>query len=341
MRAAVITQPRRLEVQEVKTPQVGPGQVRIRVESTGVCGTDLHLFDGHFHAKLPLIPGHEIAGVIDQVGSGVDDLKEGQRVALDPVIACGQCWACRRGQRQHCLNFQALGVTRAGGFSEYVVAPAGNAFPVYNLSGAEAAFAEPLGCVAWGILRLRPEPGSKALLFGAGPIGLLLMQALAASGVASVTVVDPVPSRLELARQLGATRTIQSGPNLKEQLKDLEPHGFDVVTEATGNPGVVEGMAQYAAVGGKILIFGVAPEDATVKISPYDIFQRDLSVIGSFSLNGTIPQALAWLEAGRVKVGPIISHRLPIEALAQALEYKEHPGMAGSLKVLIEPEVGP
>lgn len=337
MRAAVITQPRTLEVQEVKAPEVGAGQVRVRVESTGVCGTDLHLFDGHFHAKLPLIPGHEIAGVIDQVGPGVSGLAEGQRVALDPVINCGTCWACRRGQRQHCLNFQALGVTRAGGFAQYLVSPAANAYPVHNLSGAEAAFAEPLGCVAWGILRLKPEPGTNALLFGAGPIGLLLMQALLASGVATVTVVDPVAGRLELARQLGAYRTVQAGPQLAAQLKDLQPHGFDIVTEATGNPGVVQGMSQYAAVGGKILIFGVAPEDATVQFSPYDIFQRDLTVLGSFSLNATIPLALNWLESGRVKVQPLISHRLPIEELGKALEYKEHPGMGNALKVLIEP----
>jgi D-arabinitol dehydrogenase (NADP+) len=335
MKAAVITQPRTLETQEVRTPEAGFGQVRIRVESTGVCGTDLHLFDGHFHANLPLIPGHEIAGVIDQVGAGVNDLREGQRVALDPVIACGQCWACRRGQLQHCLNFQALGVTKAGGFSEYVVAPAGNAYAADKLSGAEAAFAEPLGCVAWGVLRTRPEPGSSALLFGAGPIGLLLMQALVASGVAAITVVDPVPERLALALELGATRVVQSSASVGQQLRDLEPHGFDIVTEATGVPSVVEAMPQYAAVGGKILIFGVAPEDAKISISPYDLFQRDLSVIGSFSLNKTIPQALAWLESGRVK--PLISHRLPIEALNQALEYKQHPGMAGSLKVLIEP----
>ena len=338
MRAAVITQPRTLEIQEVSAPMVGPGQVRIRVEATGVCGTDLHLFDGHFHANLPLIPGHEIAGVIDQVGPGVGDLSEGQLVALDPVISCGQCWACRRGQRQHCLNFQALGVTRAGGFAQHVVAPASNAYAIKNLSAAEAAFAEPLGCVAWGILRLRPEPGSNALLFGAGPIGLLLMQALLASGVASVTVVDPVEGRLSLARSLGAAHTVQISASLSQALRDLEPHGFDIVAEATGIPGVVEAMPQYAAVGGKLLIFGVAPEDATVRLSPYDIFQRDLSVIGSFSLNGTIPLALSWLESGRVKVQPLISHRLPIEELNKALEYKEHPGMGNALKVLIVPE---
>ncbi|RIH87762.1 Starvation-sensing protein RspB [Calidithermus roseus] len=338
MRAAVITQPRTLEVLEVPTPTPGPGQVRVRVGATGVCGTDLHLFDGHFHARFPLIPGHEIAGVIDQVGPGVSDLQEGQLVALDPVISCGQCWACRRGQRQHCLRFEALGVTQAGGFTQYVVAPATNAYPVQGLSAAEAAFAEPLGCVAWGILRLRPEPGSNALLFGAGPIGLLLMQALLVSGVAEVTVVDPVVERLALAKTLGASHTVQSGPPMAQALRDLKPHGFDIVAEATGLPGVVEAMPQYAAVGGRLLIFGVAPEEATVRLSPYDIFQRDLSLIGSFSLNGTLPLALSWLESGRIQVKPLISHRMPLEDLHKALKYKEHPGMGEALKVMIIPE---
>lgn len=338
MRAAVITRPRTLEVQEVPTPTPGPGQVRVRVGAAGVCGTDLHLFDGHFHARLPLIPGHEVAGVIDEVGPGVADLREGQLVALDPVVPCGQCWACRRGQRQHCLRFEALGLTRAGGFAQHVVAPAANAYPVRGLSAAEAAFAEPLGCVAWGIVRLRPEPGSKALLFGAGPIGLLLMQALLISGAAEVTVVDPVPERLALAKALGASHAVPAGAGMADALRDLEPHGFDVVAEATGVAGVVEAMPRYAAVGGKVLIFGVAPEEATVRLSPYDVFQRDLSVVGSFSLNGTLPLALSWLESGRVRVGPLISHRLPIEELGKALEYKEHPGMGDALKVLIVPE---
>ncbi|RDI96409.1 alcohol dehydrogenase [Meiothermus sp. QL-1] len=333
MRAAVITQPKTLQLENLEAPQAGFGQVRVRVGATGVCGTDLHLYEGHFHARLPLVPGHEIAGVVDQVGPGVAGLAEGQVVALDPVIACGQCWACRRGQRQHCLHFEALGVTRAGGFAEYVVAPAQNAYPVRGLSVAEAAFAEPLGCVAWGIQRLRPEPGSQALLFGAGPIGLLLLQALLVSGVTRVVAVDPVPERRELAKRLGAWQALAPG----EPVRDLAPHGFDIVAEATGVPAVVESMPAYAAVGGKLLIFGVAPEAARVQLSPYDIFQRDLSLIGSFSLNGTLPVALQWLESGRIQVKPLISHHLPLEALHQALAYKEHPGMGQALKVLIEP----
>ncbi|MER3554891.1 MAG: alcohol dehydrogenase [Meiothermus sp.] len=337
MRAAVITGPGRLETQDLPIPEAGPGQVRVKVASTGVCGTDLHLLGGHFHAVFPLVPGHEISGTIDQIGQGVNDLKEGDAVALDPVVSCGSCHYCHKGLRQHCEHFQALGVTRAGGFAEYVVAPAANAYTVGKMPLQVAAFAEPLGCVAWGIQRLKPEPATKALLFGVGPIGLLLMQALLASGASSVTVVDPIEDRLELAKTLGASRTLKTGPEVMTQLKDLEPYGFDIVTEATGRPEVVQEMPNLATKGGKILIFGVSPDDATVQMSPYQIFQNDLTVLGSFSLMGTVPMALEWLASGRVNVEPLITHRLPIERLNQALDYKNHPGMAGAQKVLIEP----
>lgn len=339
MRAAVIPAPGRLETRDLPIPEAGPGQVRVKVAATGVCGTDLHLLGGRFHAVFPLVPGHEISGTIDQVGPGVQGLEEGDPVALDPVVACGTCHYCQKGLRQHCERFQALGVTTAGGFAEYVLAPAANAYKVGKIPLEVAAFAEPLGCVAWGVLRLRPEPASKALLFGAGPIGLLLMQALLASGASSVTVVDPIEERLELARQLGANRTLKTGPEVVSQLNDLEPYGFDVVSEATGRPEVVQEMPNLATRGGKVLVFGVGPDDATVPFSPYQIYHNDLTVVGSFSLNATVPMALEWLSSGRVSVEPLITHRLPIEQLNQALDYKNHPGMAGAQKVLIEPEV--
>ena len=191
--------------------------------------------------------------------------------------------------------------------------------------------------MAWGIKRLAPEPASKVLLFGAGPIALLLMQALLASGASEVTVVEPNVERRQIAVQLGAKRALEPSPNLREHLRDLEPYGFDIVTEATGVPGVVEGMLDYATPGGKIMVYGVAPEEATITVSPYDIFRRDLTIIGSFSLLGTVPIALEWLQSGRVKVEPLITHRLPIEQLGLALRYKDQPGLEGSQKVLILP----
>ncbi len=337
MVAAVVQSPGRLELQEVALPHPGAGEVRIRVRAAGVCGTDLHIYRGQFGAVLPLIPGHEIAGVIDAVGPGVRDLAEGQLVALDPVISCGTCLHCRRGLRQHCLRYQALGVTRAGGFARYLVAPATCAYPADGLPADVAAFAEPLGCIAWGMLRLRPEPGSRALLYGAGPIGLLLLQGLLASGVASVTVVDPVEGRLRVASELGAARTLRAGPEAEAALADLEPTGFEVVAEATGRPEVVEALPRHAAVGGRLLIFGVGPEEATVRLNPYQIYRRDLTLLGSFSLNGNVPAALTWLRSGRVRVEPLITHRLPVSGLEQALDFKSHPGMADALKVIVQP----
>jgi D-arabinitol dehydrogenase (NADP+) len=337
MRASVIIKPYTLETQELAAPNVGPGEVRVRVAAAGVCGTDLHLYGGHFDPVFPLVPGHEIAGIVDQVGAGVLDVHEGDRVALDPVITCGTCHHCQRGMRHHCTRFQALGVTRGGGFAEYVIAPAANVYKVGDMDLEVAAFAEPLGCVAWGIKRLKPEPATKALLFGAGPIGLLLMQALLVSGVSEVTVVEPNLERRNLAVQLGAKLAIEPHAELTTQLRDLEPYGFDVVTEATGAPKVISALPQYATPGGKILYYGVAPDDAKVEISPYEVFRRDLTILGSFSLLGTVPLALEWLASGRVQVKPIISHRLPIEDLKLALEYKDHPGMNGSQKVLIVP----
>jgi D-arabinitol dehydrogenase (NADP+) len=335
MRAAVITAPGVLETHEINVPNAGPGEVRIRVAATGVCGTDLHLLHGGFEARLPLVPGHEIAGVVDQMGPGVRDLEEGMRVALDPVISCGTCHHCRRGQRHHCLRFEGLGITRGGGFAEYVVSPAQNVYPVGDLSLETASFAEPLGCIAWGMKRLQPDIGSKALLFGAGPIALLLMQAMIASGVSEVSIVEPNAERRAVALQLGAKRALD--PSETQQLRDLEPHGFEIVSEATGVPKVIEGMMGYATPGGKILMYSVPPEHITVQFDPYEIFRRDLTILGSFSLLGTIPIALEWLKSGRVKVEPMITHRLPIDQLGLALRYKDQPGLEGSQKVLIVP----
>src|SRR5262249_27902334 len=180
---------------------------------------------------------------------------------------------------------------------------------------------------------------STALLFGAGPIGLLLLQGLLVKGVARVTVVDPVEQRLQIARQLGASLTLTPGPQLNGTLRDAAPFGFEVVAEATGNPTVVEGMVTYAAPGGKILVFGVSPEEARVAVSPHQVYAQDLSIIGSFSLAGTLPEALTLLQSGRIKTTPLVSHRLPLEGLAEFLTRDRRDARQDSIKVLIDPEL--
>ncbi|GGJ36110.1 2-deoxy-scyllo-inosamine dehydrogenase [Deinococcus roseus] len=322
MHAAVITAKNTIEYQDVSKPQPGPGEVLIQVELAGVCGTDAHLLGGHFHARFPLIPGHEIVGRVVELGKNVKGFFEGQRVVLDPDLNCGTCVMCQRGMRHQCLNYEAIGVTRAGGFAQYVLAPSNVVYDANDLDPEVAVFAEPLGCVAWGITRLKPEPGSTALLYGAGGIGLLLMQALLASGVSEITVVDTQPERLTLARRLGARQAFVASSSTDEQLRDLFPHGFDVVTEATGAPKVQQHMVGHATPGGKILFFGVAPEDAIIEVSPYEMFRKDLTVLGSFSLNATVPLALRWLRSGRVQVERLITETLPLNLLHQGIQQK-------------------
>jgi 2-desacetyl-2-hydroxyethyl bacteriochlorophyllide A dehydrogenase len=338
MKAAVVTRPGAVLVREVPDPQPGPGDVLIRVASAGVCGTDVHIVTGHHRqVTLPLVPGHEIAGHVESIGEGVHDLKAGQAVAVDPVIACGTCHFCLRGLRNHCVRFGAIGVTRPGGFACHVIVPAANTHPVGEMPLDQAVFAEPLGCIVWGLKRLDPPLASTALLFGAGPIGLLLLQGLLVSGVARVTVVDPVEHRLQIARQLGASLTLTPGPELNETLLDAAPFGYEVVAEATGNPAVVKEMVTYAAPGGKILIFGVSPGDARVPLSPHEIYAKDLSIIGSFSLAGTFPEALTLLASGRIKTSPLVSHRLPLEGVAEFLTRERSDARQDSIKVLIDP----
>src|SRR6516165_10628347 len=338
MKAAVVTRPGSVLVQEVPDLKPGPGDVLIRVASAGVCGTDVHIVTGHHvQVTLPLVPGHEIAGHVESIGEGVHDLTAGQAVAVDPVIACGTCHFCLRGLRNHCLRFGAIGVTRPGGFARYVIVPAANTHPVGDMPLDQAVFAEPLGCIIWGLKRLDPPLASTALLFGAGPIGLLLLQGLLVGGVARVTVVDPVEHRLRIARQLGASLTLTPGPELNETLLDASPFGYEVVAEATGNPAVVKEMATYAAPGGKILIFGVSPEEARVPLSPFDVYAKDLSIIGSFSLAGTFPEALTLLASGRITTAPLVSHRLPLEGLGGFLARERSDARRDSIKVLIDP----
>ncbi len=173
--------------------------------AAGVCGTDLHIYRNEYMGQLPLIPGLEFAGTVVEVGRKVTDLVVGERVAVDPNLPCGYCVFCRGQQANHCLHWQGVGVTRGGGFAEYVSAPARACYRLPSeLSDGAAAFVEPLACVVYALQRLRVHPADDVLIFGAGPMGLLLVQALRRSGAAQVVVVDRNPARLALATQLGA-----------------------------------------------------------------------------------------------------------------------------------------
>lgn len=332
MKAAVYEAPFKVEVRDTESPAPGPGEVLVRVAACGICGTDQHIFRGEFFPSYPLIGGHEFAGEIAAVGDGVETVREGERVAVDPSVFCGQCFYCQRGQGNHCLRWNAIGVTRNGGFAEYAAVPAANVYPIGDLPYEQAAFIEPISCVVYGLKRLAIPTGANALIYGAGPMGLLMLQLVRHGGASDIAVVDLKPEKLGLAHTLGANHAL-AADIADEALRELSPLGFDVVVDCTGVPKVIEHMLGFARHEAKVLFFGVAPPDEPVAVSPYDVYAKDLEIYGSFALRFTFHQAIALLRSGAVDVQPLISHRLPIEQFAAALDLA---GSGEALKVQIQ-----
>ena len=335
MKAAFYEAPYKVDVHEAPRPQPGPHEVVVRVAACGICGTDQHIFQGDFFPTYPLIGGHEMAGEVVAVGAGVDNVREGERVAVDPSIFCGYCFFCQRAQGNHCLHWNGIGVTRNGGFAEYVLAPKANIYPIGAMPYEEAAFIEPISCVVYGLKRLRIPVGANALIYGAGTIGLLMLQLVKHGGAGQVVSVDLKEDKLALARRLGASATVRVGEKADDELRQLSELGFDVVIDCTGVPGVVEHMFTHVREEGKLLFFGVNPTEATIKISPYQVYKKDLEILGSFALRYTFHQAIALLQNGSVDVKPLLAERLPIERFPEALRLA---GSGDALKVQIQPQ---
>lgn len=323
MKAARIEQPGKGVVTNVPEPIPGADDVLIKVRAAGICGTDLHIFKGEYEAVYPIIPGHEFSGEVAEVGVNVHNFRVGDRVTADPNIPCNRCSSCQRNEPNQCKNLRAVGVTQSGAFAEYVLAPEGNVFSIGDMSYSAAALIEPLACVVWGLKQVAVQPGDSALVFGAGPMGCLVAQALKQAGAARVVVTDVVPWRLELAERLGATHTVVADARQAAVLKSIEPDGYDIVADATGIPAVLEGTFEYAKPRGKIWVFGVTPRGTLAKFPSYEVFRRDLKIIGSFAVNRTFPQSLTLIQSGAVQVEPLISHQLPLDDFCKGLEIAE------------------
>ncbi len=334
MQAIVFPQAETISVERVDDPICASDEVIVQVAQCGICGTDVHIYHNEYMSDFPLIPGHEFAGTVVEIGSAVRAVKLGDRVAVDPNLYCGECDFCRNEQANHCSNWQGIGITRGGGFAQYVAAPARACYHLpEGMSDQQASFIEPLACVVHALKRFRPAPGDSVLLFGAGPMGLLLIQALRNNGAARVVVVDKQPDRLELAARFGAI-PVQAGPDADAALRALSPRGFPGVVDATGVPAVVERAFAYLRPRGHYLQFGVTPSGATVQVSPYDIFHNDWTIYGSFALCYTFLPAIEMLAHGAVDVSPLVSDTLPLAHFADGF----HRFEAGkTLKVHVRP----
>src|SRR5215470_14480029 len=286
MRAVVWEKPGELKVTEVADPAPGHGELVVQVGACGICGTDLHIADGEFPpTPYPIIPGHEFAGRVVALGDGVPgEWRGGERVAVDPSLFCGHCPACHAGRGNLCANWNAIGDTVNGAFAEYVTVPAANAY--------------------------RIPDGEDVLLIGAGTMGLLLLQLLNRAGARSVTVVDRKAARLEVAKTAGATSVAGDVP---------EADMFGVAVDATGVPAAIEAAFGGLARGGRLMIFGVASADAAVSLSPFRIYNDEITVLGSMAVLNSFGAAAGLMAAGAVDTGPMLSAPLPLDRFPEAL----------------------
>jgi 2-desacetyl-2-hydroxyethyl bacteriochlorophyllide A dehydrogenase len=315
MRAAIWEAPGKLALAEVPDPTPGHGELIVKVGACGICGTDVHIADGEFPpTPYPIVPGHEFAGQVIALGDGVPpEWRGGERVAVDPSLFCGHCPACHAGRGNLCANWNAIGDTVDGAFAEYVRVPAANAYPIPDgVTDQQGALIEPLSCAVHGLRRIGPVVGEDILVMGAGTMGLLLMQLLNRAGARSVAVVDRKASRLEAATAVGASAVATEAGALPTDV-------FGVAVDATGAPAAIEAAFGRLGRGGRLLIFGVTSGDAEVSLSPFRIYNDEITVLGSMAVLNSFGAAADLMADGAVVTGPMLAEPYPLDRFGDAL----------------------
>jgi 2-desacetyl-2-hydroxyethyl bacteriochlorophyllide A dehydrogenase len=318
MRAAVIDVGR-VTVESLPDPAPGPREVVVKVAACGICGTDLHIADGEFAPTLPVTPGHEFAGEVVAVGREVDATADGVRVgdqvAVDPSLFCHECYFCRRGRGNLCERFAAIGVTATGAAAEFVAAPVSNCVVLPDhIRPEDAALIEPLSCAVHGFDVLAPSLGDHYLIYGAGTMGLMMMELAKRSGAGSVSMVDLNPARLATATELGCSAAVGSADEL------TRPRGWDNVIDCTGVVAAIEDGLGRVIRGGTFQQFGVANEAATARFSPYTVYNQEIRIIGSMAVLHSYERAAQLFAEGVLKPEVMISDRKSLDDYPAALE---------------------
>lgn len=340
MRAIVYDKVREFELRDIPIPEIKPNQVLVKIDCCGICKTDVHQHSGKFIVEFPLIPGHEMAGTIVELGSEVTKFQVGDRVTVDDTSQCGTCYYCQNDMPLFCENFRSKGANEPGAFAEYVAADFDKVFKLADhISFEEGCFSEPTACAMHGMDVIAVQPGEHVLLFGAGSTGIILAQLLNNSGAGSVTVAAPSQDKLDLLKELGIRHTYQisrddAESNREEILKE-HPHGYDVVVDATGSAKVAEEAINYLKKNGRLVLYAVYNDEDRISISPYDFFEKQFHITGSFAQYHCFPRAVNAINEGIVKVDKLVTKVLPLEKFGEGLEIAAKGG-PGSIKVLIK-----
>jgi L-iditol 2-dehydrogenase len=343
MKALVLSAYKQLHLEDVPVPQPAEDELLIRIQACGICGSDVHGFDGSTGRRIPpIVMGHEAAGIVEAVGRGVTSFKAGDRVTFDSTVYCGQCFYCRRGQVNLCDNREVVGVStplfrRMGAFAEYVVVPARIAYTLpEKMPFAHAALIEAVSVAVHGASLTPIEPGDTAVVVGAGMIGLLTLQAAREAGAGRVFVCDVDDTRLQMARSLGATETFNSKKQdvAAEIQKRTEGRGADVALECVGITEAIHTAVESVRKGGAVTLVGnVAPR---IELALQSVVSRQIRLQGSCASSGEYPACIAMMADGRIRVETLVSAVAPLEDGAAWFQrlYDREPGL---LKVVLQP----
>jgi L-iditol 2-dehydrogenase len=343
MKALVLNEYKKLDLMDVPRPEPAPNEILVRVSSCGICGSDVHGFDGSTGRRLPpVIMGHEASGVVAGVGSAVRGFREGERITFDSMISCGACDFCRRGAANLCDNRQVLGVScnefrRDGAFAEYVVVPQHIAFRLpQSVSFEQAAMVEPVSVAVHAVNLTPVRLADTALVVGAGMIGLLVVQAVRLAGCSRVFAVDVDDARLRLARQLGADETFnpKSCDVKAEILARTNGRGVDAALEAVGATQPIATALACVRKGGALTLVGnISP---TIDLPLQSVVTREIRVQGSCASSNDYPACIELMSCGAIRVNDLISACAPLEEGASWFErlYNHEPNL---MKVILQP----
>src|SRR5271154_5110255 len=343
MKALLLSQYNQLDLADLPAPEPGPDEILVRVAACGICGSDVHGYDGTSGRRIPpIVMGHEAAGVVASVGPGVTKYKSGDRVTFDSTVYCGECEFCRLGEINLCNNRQVVGVScgdyrRAGAFAEYVVVPQRICYHLpEGLEFQEAAMLEAVSVALHAVRVSEMKGGETALVIGAGMIGLLTLQAAKAAGASKVLIADIDPTRLQTAQSIGADETLllSGGELVKEILRRTGGKGVDLVLEAVGREETIAASISSVRKGGTVTLIGnIQPE---VKIPLQAVVSRQIRLQGSCASSGEYPQAMELLANGKIKVKSLITAVAPLSDGPQGFA-GPHAGEPNLMKVVLDP----
>lgn len=341
MKSLLLSEYNHLEIADFPLPAVGADEVLVRVEACGICGSDVHGYDGSSGRRIPpIVMGHEAAGTIEAVGASVRGYAEGDRVTFDSTVYCGACEYCARGEINLCNNRQVIGVScgdyrRHGAFAEYVAVPQRILYRLpENITFAEAAMLEAVSVALHGVRVAEAKGGETALVIGAGMIGLLTLQAARAAGCKRVFIADVDETRLALARRVGADEALQSGDLIAQVMKLTGGEGVDIVLEAVGRNETVAASIDAVRKGGTVVLIGnIAPE---VTLPLQKVVTRQIRLQGSCASAGEYPRAIELIANGKFQVGPLIT---AVAALEEGPRWFErlHAREPNLMKVILTP----